>query len=53
MYYLGAALYADGKQTPARELWLFLAGQDAAKEWGARSRRQSQSPFIEKPVTMP
>jgi tetratricopeptide (TPR) repeat protein len=53
LYYLAAALYATGKENPARELWTFLAGNDAAGEWRGRSRNQLRSPFIEPPREMP
>jgi tetratricopeptide (TPR) repeat protein len=53
VYYLAAALYATGKENPARELWTFLAGNDAAGEWRGRSRNQLRSPFIETPRELP
>jgi thioredoxin-like negative regulator of GroEL len=53
IYYLAAALYATGKENPARELWAFLAENDAAGEWRGRARTQLSSPFIETPREMP
>jgi tetratricopeptide (TPR) repeat protein len=53
IYYLAAALYATGKENPARELWTFLAGNEAAGEWRGRSRNQLRSPFIETPRELP
>jgi hypothetical protein len=52
-YYLGNALYGDGKAPVAREFWTFLAGQEAAGEWRGRARAQLQSPFVEKAVENP
>ncbi|MDR2659802.1 MAG: hypothetical protein LBC27_07440 [Spirochaetaceae bacterium] len=46
-YYLAAALYATGKENPARELWTFLAGRGDAGEWQGRARTQLRSPFVE------
>jgi tetratricopeptide (TPR) repeat protein len=53
IYYLAAALYATGKENPARELWVFLDGNDEAGEWRGRARGQLRSPFIETPREMP
>jgi hypothetical protein len=52
-YYLGNALYGDGKVRTAREFWTFLAGQEAAGEWRGRARAQLQSPFVERAVENP
>jgi tetratricopeptide (TPR) repeat protein len=53
-YFLADALYATGSETPARELWSFLARQgDEAGEWGGRARSQLRQPFIESPAEMP
>ncbi|MDR3192113.1 MAG: hypothetical protein LBT87_03505 [Treponema sp.] len=52
-YYLGNALYGDGKTRTAREFWTFLAGQEEAGEWRGRARAQLQSPFVEKAVENP
>jgi hypothetical protein len=52
-YYLGNALYGDGKVGTAREFWTFLAGQEAAGEWRGRARAQLQSPFVEKAIENP
>ncbi|MDR2793506.1 MAG: hypothetical protein LBB61_07560 [Treponema sp.] len=50
LYYLGCALYANGKAPPARELWTVLAGRRAvAGEWAVRAANQLKSPVIEKP----
>jgi tetratricopeptide (TPR) repeat protein len=52
-YYLGAALFAAGKQKPARELWEFLASAPEAGEWRVRSLSQLRSPYIERALEMP
>ena len=52
-YYLGASLYGNGKSASAREIWNFLAAQNQAGEWQARSRLQLRSPHIERLVEMP
>ncbi|MDR2617654.1 MAG: hypothetical protein LBC62_02180 [Treponema sp.] len=52
-YYLGSALFAAGKQKPARELWDFLASAPEAGEWRVRSLSQLRSPYIEKALEMP
>ncbi|MDR1636683.1 MAG: hypothetical protein LBR93_05030 [Treponema sp.] len=52
-YYLGNALYGDGKARAAREFWTFLAGRETAGEWRGRARAQLQSPFVEKAVENP
>ncbi|MDR0375286.1 MAG: hypothetical protein LBH85_06125 [Treponema sp.] len=50
LYYLGCALYANGKATAARELWSILSGRRAvAGEWAVRAANQLQSPVIERP----
>ncbi|MDR1147452.1 MAG: hypothetical protein LBK66_02360 [Spirochaetaceae bacterium] len=53
VYYLAAALYATGKENPARELWTFLAGYGDSGEWQGRARAQLRSPFIETPQEIP
>ena len=53
LYYLGAALYATGKQVPARQIWTFLSGQEGAAQWRSRARSQLQSPYIEKAIEAP
>jgi hypothetical protein len=49
-YYLADALYASGRETPARELWGFLAGRAEADEWQNRARTQLRSPSIYTPT---
>ncbi|MDR3114879.1 MAG: hypothetical protein LBU25_05105 [Treponema sp.] len=53
IYYLGAALYGDGKLIPARRFWSFLSGCLDAGEWGGRASSQLRSPFVEHVVEMP
>jgi len=55
LYYLAAALYANGKISPANEIWRFVSaqGEDGAGEWANRSRNQMRSPFMEKLIEMP
>ncbi|MDR2633626.1 MAG: hypothetical protein LBC51_08415 [Treponema sp.] len=53
LYYLGAALYGDGKLVPARRFWTFLSGCSDAGEWGGRASSQLRSPFVEQVVEMP
>ncbi|MDR1955505.1 MAG: hypothetical protein LBQ30_01460 [Treponema sp.] len=53
LYYLGAALYADGKVIPARRFWIFLSGCADAGEWRGRANLQLRSPFVEQAVKMP
>ena len=52
-YYLGASLYGNGKTIPARELWTFVAAQNAAGEWQSRAAGQLRSPHVERLVEMP
>ncbi len=47
IYYFAASLYAVGKRTSAFELWRFVSSVPEAGEWGTRSKRQIQSPYIE------
>jgi tetratricopeptide (TPR) repeat protein len=47
MYYMAGALYADGKQASARELWNFLSDTPEADEWSRRSMQQLWRPFID------
>ncbi|MDR1256885.1 MAG: hypothetical protein LBJ86_04000 [Spirochaetaceae bacterium] len=49
LYYLAATLYAVGRETPARELWGFLAERAEAGEWQGRARTQLRSPSIDPP----
>jgi tetratricopeptide (TPR) repeat protein len=53
IYYLGAALYGDGKLVPARLFWTFLSGRPEAGEWNGRAQSQLKSPFVEKVQEMP
>jgi tetratricopeptide (TPR) repeat protein len=53
MYYLGAALYGNGKLNSAGEFWTFLNGRPAAGEWKSRSAIQLRSPFVERIQEMP
>jgi tetratricopeptide (TPR) repeat protein len=52
-YYLGNALFGDGKAQSAREFWSFLAGQEAAGEWRGRAQAQLRSPFVERAIENP
>ena len=52
-YYLAASLYGNGKTAPAREIWSFLAAQNAAGEWQTRAAGQLRSPNVERLVEMP
>ena len=53
LYYLAAALHADGFEERARELWMLLWETAAKRDrWRERAGRQLQSPFIE-PVIIP
>jgi hypothetical protein len=47
VYYLGSALYGDGKLRPARELWGLLRGRSEAGEWRIRAEAQLSSPYME------
>jgi tetratricopeptide (TPR) repeat protein len=47
IYYLGSALYGDGKPRPARELWGLLRGRTGAGEWRTRAEAQLASPYVE------
>ncbi|MDR2509775.1 MAG: hypothetical protein LBC77_03925 [Spirochaetaceae bacterium] len=47
LYFLGAALYANGKAPPARGVWSFVAGNSDAGEWGRRAQNQLRAPFVE------
>ncbi|MDR1211058.1 MAG: hypothetical protein LBK40_02375, partial [Spirochaetaceae bacterium] len=47
IYYLGSALYGDGKLRPARELWSLLRGRPGAGEWRTRAEAQLASPYVE------
>ncbi|MDR2783530.1 MAG: hypothetical protein LBB48_06810 [Treponema sp.] len=50
LYYLGCALYANGKATTARELWNIVGRRRVlAGEWAVRSANQLKSPAIERP----
>jgi tetratricopeptide (TPR) repeat protein len=53
LYYMGAALYGDGKLVSARRFWTFLSGCPDAGEWGGRASSQLRSPFVEQMVEMP
>ncbi|MDR2394318.1 MAG: hypothetical protein LBD93_09230 [Treponema sp.] len=53
LYYLGAALYGDGKLVSARRFWTLLSGSSEAGEWGGRASSQLRSPFVEQVVEMP
>jgi tetratricopeptide (TPR) repeat protein len=52
-YYLASALFAAGKQKPARELWEFLGSFPEAGEWRVRSLNQLEKPYIEKALERP
>jgi tetratricopeptide (TPR) repeat protein len=53
LYYLGAALYANGKTAPARSIWQFVSIAEDSGEWAGRSRTQLRAPFVEKAVYNP
>jgi tetratricopeptide (TPR) repeat protein len=53
IYYLGAALFRNGKTTIARNFWSFLAGQPQAGEWYNRAASQLRNPRLEPVVEMP
>ncbi|MDR1411876.1 MAG: hypothetical protein LBI91_06705 [Spirochaetaceae bacterium] len=53
IYYLGAALYGNGKPAPARDFWTFLARRPDAGEWRNRAETQLRSPYLERAVEMP
>jgi tetratricopeptide (TPR) repeat protein len=53
LYYLAAALYANGKTAPARSIWDFVRAAEDAGEWAGRSRTQLRAPFVEKAVYNP
>jgi outer membrane protein assembly factor BamD (BamD/ComL family) len=53
LYYLGAALYANGKVNSARRIWAFLSAQNNAGEWARRSQTQLRAPFIEQIIETP
>jgi len=53
LYYLGAALYRNGKSAVARNFWSFLASQPQAGEWSSRSAVQLRNPHLEPVVEMP
>jgi tetratricopeptide (TPR) repeat protein len=48
LYYLGAALYANGKTASARGFWTILSKRGKAGEWAYRASSQLKSPVIEK-----
>ena len=52
IYYLACALYAAGKNRPARELWSFLSGSSYAGEWGSRARG-SPVPVTDRAIELP
>ncbi|MDR2467573.1 MAG: hypothetical protein LBD22_01270 [Spirochaetaceae bacterium] len=47
LYYLSAALYANGKTTSAQGIWSFLAARADAGEWSRRAANQLRKPFVE------
>lgn len=53
IYYLGAALYGNGKPAPARDFWTFLSRRPDAGEWRNRAEAQLRSPYLERAVEMP
>jgi outer membrane usher protein FimD/PapC len=52
-YYLGASLYSAGRESAARSVWAYLAGEANAGEWRVRAQRQLRGPEIENPVPLP
>jgi tetratricopeptide (TPR) repeat protein len=53
MYYLGTALYGDGKLVPARNFWTFLSRHGEAGEWRGRAAAQLARPALEGVLEMP
>ncbi|MDR3146374.1 MAG: hypothetical protein LBU21_08855 [Treponema sp.] len=53
MYYLGTALYGDGKPGPARDFWSFLNRHGEAGEWHGRAAAQLARPAVERVLEMP
>ncbi|GMO26356.1 MAG: hypothetical protein Pg6A_13610 [Termitinemataceae bacterium] len=47
LYYLGAALHANGKTAQAKGIWQFLASSKETDEWGRRAQTQLRAPFVE------
>jgi tetratricopeptide (TPR) repeat protein len=47
VYYLGSALYANGRLKSARDLWGLLRGRSEAGEWRIRAEAQLASPYVE------
>jgi tetratricopeptide (TPR) repeat protein len=47
IYYLGASLFAVGKNNAALEIWRVLSVQANAGEWKGRAELQLRKPFIE------
>jgi Flp pilus assembly protein TadD len=52
-YYLGAALFGNGKGETAASLWRYLSSRSDAGEWQNRAAAQLRSPHIERAVEMP
>jgi tetratricopeptide (TPR) repeat protein len=52
-YYLACGLYGNGKTSPARGLWSFLASYAPPGEWRNRARGQLREPRVERIVEMP
>jgi tetratricopeptide (TPR) repeat protein len=52
-YYFAASLYGAGRQTAARSVWSYVAGEQNAGEWRIRAQRQLQNPQIDPPVPLP
>lgn len=53
LYYLAAALYANGHRKPAAEIWRLTADVSASGEWGRRASRQLASPYVEPSTETP
>lgn len=53
IYYLGAALYANGYRRAASELWRSIAGRKEAGQWAGRAEVQLRAPYIEPPTERP
>jgi tetratricopeptide (TPR) repeat protein len=52
-YYLGASLYGAGRESAARNVWTYLAGEENAGEWRVRAQRQLRGPAIDPPIPLP
>jgi tetratricopeptide (TPR) repeat protein len=53
MYYLGTALYGNGKTAPARDFWTFLSRRADAGEWRNRASAQLRNQSLDQAIEMP